>query len=189
MKEFGPTDFDAVDIDSVAVEPDYCHRCGTELGTCLFEDEEHPWCPKCELILSRDPVPGVHVVVHDDEEVLVLDEPVPQHDGLWSLPGGHAQPDEGPRVAGLRELEEETGLRADPDDLEFLTILHAEFPGYALYLVTYRLDRADASGELTPEADGFEAAFRPLSEIRASPERIRDTDLERIEQAFEEAPG
>lgn len=75
MVELDPLDVDAFDIDSVAVEPDYCHRCGAELGSCTMEGRTYPWCADCELVLSRNPVPGVHVVVHDDERVLVLDEP------------------------------------------------------------------------------------------------------------------
>lgn len=178
-------DFDSLDIESVAVEPDHCHRCGAALGTREFEGRDRPWCDECELVLTRTPVPGVHVVVHDDERVLVLDEPIPQHDGVLSLPGGHARPDEGPREAGLRELAEETGLRADPADIRFLTILHAEFPGAAYYLITYAVERAAVDGELTPEAAGFEASFVPVDELRTNLDRIRDTDLERIELAFE----
>ena len=179
------TDVDFADVDAVAVEPDHCHRCGTEVGTCEFEGREHAWCPECDLVLSRNPVPGVHVVVRDDEHVLVLDEPIPQHEGVLSLPGGHARCDEGPREAVLRELGEETGLRADPDDLRLLTVIHAEGPNVAFYLITYALERSAVAGELTPEAEGFEAAFRPLRELRASPDRIRASDLERIETAFE----
>lgn len=171
------------EIDSVAVEPDHCHRCGTAVGTCEFEGREHPWCPECELVLSRCPVPGVQVIVHDGEEVLLLDEPIPQHEGVWSLPGGHAKHDEEPKRALVRELAEETGLRAGPTDLEFLTIHHAEFPTVALYLITYTLARSRTTGGLTPEADGFKAAFRPFDEISAS-DRIRESDLARIEMAL-----
>lgn len=178
-------DFESVDIDSVAVVPDHCHRCGAEVGTREWEGDDHPWCPACDLVLSRHPVPGVHVVVHDDENVLLLDEPIPQHEGVWSLPGGYAKCDEGPRETGVRELEEETGLRADPGDLEFLTVLHAEFSDVALYLLTYALERSKTAGELTPEAEGFEVGFRPVEEVESSPDRIRESDLERIRTAVE----
>ena len=178
-------DFDFADIDAVAVEPEHCQRCGAAVGTCEFEGREHAWCPECDLVLSRNPVPGVHVVVHEDENVLVLDEPIPQHEGVLSLPGGHARCDEGPREALLRELDEETGLRADSADLRLLTVLHAERPDVAFYLITYALERSDVAGGLTPEAEGFEAEFRPLRELRESPDRIRASDLERIELAFE----
>jgi ADP-ribose pyrophosphatase YjhB (NUDIX family) len=173
------------DIDSVAVEPDCCHRCGTAVEFREWEGRETPWCPNCDVVLSRNPVAGVHVVVHDEERVLVLDEPIPQHEGLLSLPGGFAKPGEGPKEAGLRELEEETGLRGDPADLRFLTVHHAETPDAALYLLTYALRRSDVAGRPTPEFDDGEARFEPIADLGASPDRIRDSDLKRIELAFD----
>lgn len=183
--EVDPFEMDDVDIWSTVLLPDYCPRCGTELTTCRWEGREHPWCPEDRLVFGRVPVPGAHVVVHDDEEVLLLDEPIPQHEGVWSLPGGHARPDEHPRVAGLRELEEETGLRADADDLRFVNVLHVDLEDIAYYLITYAIDRSAVAGELSPEFEGFEAFFHPIEELRNDPERIRDNDLERIELAFE----
>jgi NADH pyrophosphatase NudC (nudix superfamily) len=82
---------DFLDIDSVVVPPEYCHRCGSELVTREREGEEYPWCQDCEVAFGQVPAPGAHVVVHDDENVLVLDEPIPQHEGLLSLPGGYAR--------------------------------------------------------------------------------------------------
>ena len=179
MPEFEPSD-----IDSVAIEPNYCHRCGGELGTNEWEGREHPWCSECEVLFSQNPVAGAHVVVHDDDHVLLLDEDIPQHEELWSLPGGFARYDDGPAETAVRELEEEAGLRADPDDLSFLNIIHAEFPHLGLYLIGYEVDRSKVSGELTPEFEGFEAAYVPIEEIRESTDRIRESDLERIEMAL-----
>lgn len=178
-------DVDPSNLAAVAVEHDHCHECGTEVGTREFQGRDRGWCPECDLIFMRKPVPGSHVVVHDGENVLLLDEDIPQHEGLWSLPGGYAEHDEGPKETAVRELEEETGLRADPADLTYLDILHAEFPHVALYLIAYELDRADVTGELTPEFEGFEVGFHPVEEVRSSPDRIRDTDLERIEMALD----
>lgn len=177
--------FEPSDIESVAVEPDHCHRCGAEVGTREWQGRERAWCGECELLFSRSPVPAVHVIVHDGDRVLLLDEPIPQHEDVWSLPGGHVEPDEEPTEAVVRELEEETGLRADPADLSFLTILHAELPAIAFYFITYALERSQVSGELIPEFDGFEAKFLPVEEVRASPDRIRESDLERIEMVFD----
>lgn len=103
-----------------------------------------------------------------------------------SLPGGFAKPDEGPKESLVRELEEETGLRAAPDDLRFLTVLHAELPETALYLLTYAVERERVTGDLTPEFEDGAAFFEPLEELRAAPERMRDSDVGRVELAFEE---
>ncbi|WP_232701205.1 NUDIX hydrolase [Halobacterium wangiae] len=175
-----------IDFQTVAVEPDYCQRCGEKLSFREFDEFEAQWCSHCEAAISRCPVPGAHVVVHDDENVLVLDEPIPQHEGVLSLPGGYAGYHEHPTEVAVRELEEETGLQADPDDLRFLTVVHAELEDVAFYFLTYALEREDVDGELTPEAEGFEARFHPLADLRANPDQIRDNDLERIGLAFEE---
>ncbi|MHB9288213.1 hypothetical protein ACKVMT_14385 [Halobacteriales archaeon Cl-PHB] len=46
------------------------------------------------------------------------------------------------------------------------------------------MDRADVYGDIEPDRDDFTVEFRSLAELRASDDRIRDSDLERIEQAF-----
>lgn len=40
--------------------------------------------------------------------------------GLWTMPGGHLNPDEEPLAGAIRELREETGLTPPPGDFEFL---------------------------------------------------------------------
>ncbi|KAM9701128.1 nucleoside diphosphate-linked moiety X motif 17-like isoform 5-T6 [Menidia menidia] len=49
---------------------------------------------------------------------------------LWVPPGGHVEPDESLLDAGLRELEEETGLRLDPEGLDpqILGLWESVFP-------------------------------------------------------------
>ena len=172
-------------IYSVAVDPVYCPQCGTELGTREFDAGTYRWCPDCEMSFARNPLAAVHVVVVDGDEVLLLDEPIPQQEGVLSLPGGHAGHDEGPREAVVRELHEETGLRADPGDLSLVTVYHAETPRTAYHFATYRLDYADARGEVTPEAEGFEAALRPLDAVLSGDLSLRDSDVERIGMAVE----
>ncbi len=103
-------------------------------------------------------------------------------DDRWNLPGGHARPREGPREATCREPAEETGLGADPVDLTLSTVYHGENPRT---VVTYALARADADGAVEASEDVADAAFWPAAEALASPERIRDSDRERIETLFE----
>ncbi|NHN40228.1 NUDIX hydrolase [Halorubellus sp. JP-L1] len=129
------------------------------------------------------------MVVRDDDHVLLLDEPIPQHEGVLSLPGGHAGHDEGPREAVLRELAEETGLDAAPDALSLVTVRHVETPEVAYHFATYALDLADASGDLRPEAEGFEVRREPVADVLAGDVRLRDSDRERIAKAFEREPS
>ncbi|MFC7204084.1 NUDIX domain-containing protein [Haloferax namakaokahaiae] len=176
---------DSPDIESVAVEPDYCPKCGTAVETNEFEGRETPWCPACDLLFSQNAVAAVQVVVHDGERVLLLDEPIPQSEGILTLPGGYAKYDEGPKEALLRELEEETGLSADPSDLEYLTTYHADLSVVGIYFLTYTLERSATAGELHPQFEEGTVAFRPVEEVLSMTDRRRDSDRERIEMAVE----
>ena len=175
---------DVPDIESVAVEPDHCPRCGAPVETNEFEGREAPWCPECDLLLSQNAVAAVQVIVHDRDRVLLLDEPLPQNEGVLSLPGGFARYDEGPKEALLRELEEETGLRADPSDLDYLMTYHADLGDAGIYFLTYTLERSATAGELTPEFEDGEIAFHPVEEVLSMTDRTRDSDRERIEMAL-----
>lgn len=54
----------------------------------------------------------------------------------WDIPKGLAEPGEAPREAALRELEEETGLRAAADDLSDLG-RHRYLPAKDLHLFAW----------------------------------------------------
>ncbi len=51
------------------------------------------------------------VILDDEDRVLLV-----HHNkiGLWLYPGGHIDPNEDPAQAALREVAEETGIRALP---------------------------------------------------------------------------
>jgi 8-oxo-dGTP pyrophosphatase MutT (NUDIX family) len=75
------------------------------------------------------------VIVSDDGTRLLLGRP-PQS-RRWDIPKGIAAPGETFVEAALRELEEETGLRAEPAALTPLGV-HAYMPGKDLALFLWR---------------------------------------------------
>lgn len=57
------------------------------------------------------------VVTTTDGRVLLIERGWDPHAGQWALPGGHVDPGETSRAAAARELAEEAGVYAAPEEL------------------------------------------------------------------------
>ncbi|MCX5202454.1 NUDIX hydrolase [Streptomyces sp. NBC_00237] len=57
------------------------------------------------------------VVTTTDGRVLLIERGWDPHKGQWALPGGHVDPGETSRAAAARELAEEAGVYASPEEL------------------------------------------------------------------------
>ncbi len=64
-------------------------------------------------VSSKHPVLAASIAVWRDGEVLLVQRSKPPLIGVWSLPGGHVEFGERVADAALRELLEETGVRAE----------------------------------------------------------------------------
>lgn len=70
-------------------------------------------------------IPVVNLVVKRDGKILFLKRGnTGWADGMYGLPSGHVEQDENFRSAGVRELEEETGLKVTADQLHHLLTFH-----------------------------------------------------------------
>ncbi|MFJ4806413.1 NUDIX domain-containing protein [Streptomyces murinus] len=58
------------------------------------------------------------VVTTTDGYVLLIERGWDPFKGQWALPGGHVDPGETSRAAAARELSEEAGVHAAPEELE-----------------------------------------------------------------------
>lgn len=123
---------------------DYCPNCGTELTDRRVDGRDRQFCPDCKRVIWRNPVPTAGVAVVDESGVLLTKRTVEPGRSRWVVPGGHLEHEESPAAAAVRELAEETGLRARPEDLVLLDTFTAKpFEGKRIVSIGYVV-RADA---------------------------------------------
>jgi 8-oxo-dGTP pyrophosphatase MutT (NUDIX family) len=82
---------------------------------------------------------------------------------MWSIPGGHVEPEESVLEAASRELEEETGITARPVgivDLHELVVYEGGRLRYHYFIVDVLMEYV--SGEPKPGGDALDARFFKL---------------------------
>ena len=62
------------------------------------------------------------VVVNDSNEILLVQRGNEPYKGCWALPGGFMEMDETLEHTAVRELEEETGLKVDEQDIRLIGV-------------------------------------------------------------------
>jgi 8-oxo-dGTP diphosphatase len=152
--------------------PSHCPFCGDELGNKYEEGRERLYCSSCDRIIWRNAEPVAAVIVKKGDEVLLVKRGIEPGKGLWSLPAGFLEVDETAEEAAVRELEEETGLRVDEEDLEFVETLNMErFPDQRLLANVFKVEVGETSGELDSGTDAVDAGF-------FDPQKLEETDME-----------
>ncbi len=123
------------------------------------------------------PKVDVRGAVFRDNEILLVRE---AQDGLWTLPGGWADPNESPSEAVTREISEETGFTTRA--LKLLAIFdrakHCHVPLHPFYVYKLFIHCEIESGAPRPSLETLEVAFFPedgipeLSLARVTPAQI-----------------
>lgn len=116
------------------------------------------------------PVPAAGVVCLRGDQVLLIRRGRPPRVGEWSLPGGRIEPGERATDAALRELVEETGVRAELAGL--IDVVDGIFPEIGRHYVLIDYVALWREGEPVAGDDAAEAAFHPVSDI----DRLVDWD-------------
>ncbi len=114
-----------------------------------------------ETSKTNRPTDCVGVICIRGNDVLIIQRGKPPRKGEWSIPGGRIEAGESEQSAALRELFEETGIRAKLGPK--VATIPALFEGF-----NYRLHDYAAiweSGEPHAGDDAAQAKFVPISEI------------------------
>lgn len=79
---------------------------------------------------------AVYVVLVNDKNELLLArrKNTGYRDGFYEMPAGHLEDGESLRESAVRELLEETGVKASVDDLEFVEALHRKSTDDRVYV-------------------------------------------------------
>jgi len=166
------------------VDKSFCPLCGGPLNRIEVENRLRLRCSRCQAVLYENPVPATCLVVLDaDRRILLVRRSVEPHIGKWCLPGGFIELDEQPDQAALRELYEETGLRATIDCLLGVRSNPSRLY-HTVLLVGYLVTRYE--GTPVPGDDASEIGFFAHA---ALPEIAFDNHVRFIEDAFQMERG
>jgi ADP-ribose pyrophosphatase YjhB (NUDIX family) len=135
----------------------HCYRCGGRLQITRREERPRRWCPACDRIFYHNPVPAAGGVITDEDgRVLLVRRRFEPRAGAWCLPAGFMEYDESPAECAVREIHEETGLRAHIGDV-FGVYAGRDDPRHAAVLILYRM--GIDGGELRAGDDASELSF------------------------------
>ena len=118
---------------------------------------------------AEHPIPGVGVVVLQDESILLVERGRGALAGKWAVPGGKVGYGETMCEAAVREVLEETGLVVEVGDVVWTgeTIGPGTPPAWHFVLVDF-MARV-VGGDLQASDDAADARFVQLSEVRELP--------------------
>ncbi|MFA7668390.1 MAG: NUDIX hydrolase [Burkholderiaceae bacterium] len=116
------------------------------------------------------PVPAVVAVVLRDENVLLVRRGNPPYVGYWGCPGGKIEPGERIEAAALRELDEETGVKAEAGQIltAFDVLNHDENGQLLQHYVLVAVCCRWISGEPVAADDALDARWFRLDELDES---------------------
>lgn len=165
--------------------PEYCPYCGsavTGVDTPMHSAVETPMiyrCESCDDYVFYNPTPGGSAAVVDGDGVLLVEDF--RSPGEWKLPSGRMALGESPREGVARELEEETGLSVDPDDLAYFYDEAGE-PVEDQYMVgvDYAVPRSKTTGTLEAGSDATDARFFTPDGFAASEHSMKHTHVDRF---------
>ncbi len=160
----------------------FCPFCGTRLETKIVEGKEHNYCPKCDMIIWENPVPVVAcVVLNEQKEILLVKRGVPPAKGMWALPSGFMEIGEQPERTAIRELEEETGLEGE---IEEIVGIYGQSSIKYRWIISIGYKLKIIGGSLKAGDDAADAKFFSLDKLPEIPFSTHKKMIEKIKESL-----
>ena len=160
----------------------YCPKCATSLGLGVIEGKERKFCPSCDFVDYKNPLPVALAIPTRDKRFLLIKRGIPPKKGAWGFPSGFIESGETSEEACLRELKEETGMSGEV--VKLIGVLRLEDRElYGDMLVVMYLVKA-GDGEPSPGDEVEEARFYDIDDL---PDYYRSRLKDVIEEIENEA--
>jgi ADP-ribose pyrophosphatase YjhB (NUDIX family) len=141
------------------LEYNFCPTCGSELALHHDGQDHRPHCAGCLRFFYKNPIPAACCfVTKPDGSLLYARRAVEPCLGMWTLPGGFVELDETTEEAALRELQEETNLRATSARLVGVSTKQSPRSG-AVLVLGYHIEDWEGEEEMRPDTDASELRF------------------------------
>lgn len=151
----------------------YCPMCGTPLKSGVVEGKERQFCPSCDFVDYKNPLPVALAIPTRNRRFLLIKRGLPPRKGAWGFPSGFIETGETPEEACLRELREETGVSGEVVRLVGVIRLEDKELYGDMLVVMYLVRVGD--GEPTPGEEAEDAKFFDIDELPPYyAERLRD---------------
>jgi ADP-ribose pyrophosphatase YjhB (NUDIX family) len=141
----------------------YCPICGRALELGVIDGKERKFCPNCDFIDYKNPLPVAVAIAVKGKKVLMIKRGVAPRKGAWGPPSGFIEVGETPEEACLRELKEETGVSGQVVRLVGVSRLGDKEVYGDMLMVRYLVKVGDE--EITPGDDVEDARFFDIAEL------------------------
>lgn len=126
----------------------FCPLCGKTLQKSIIENHPQSTCPDCSYIHWGNFSLGVGGVLWHDDKVLLVQRGQNPGKGMWTIPGGYVNLGESIGEAIIREIQEETGIKAQPLSIICLRDRPAEkHDTYIIFLMQFQGGNLQAQPE------------------------------------------
>ena len=141
----------------------YCPRCGTPLELGFIEGKDRRFCPNCNFVDYKNPLPVAVAIAVRDKRFLLIKRGIPPRKGAWGSPSGFIESGETAEEACLRELKEETGISGQV--IKLVGVVRIEDKEiYGDMLAVMYLVKAD-DGEIAAGDEVEDARFFDIDEL------------------------